>query len=70
MAGRRHNAAAKAPAAVMPPVSVAVPVAASCGLAFTRAHRHAGVDYQPGDRIVCDDATANLLHHFGVVVEG
>lgn len=68
MAGRRHNAAAKAPAAVMPPEPPAAPVMTT--LVFTRAHRHAGVDYQAGDRITCDDATANLLHHFGVVVEG
>ena len=54
----------------MPPVSAAEPVAASGGLVFTRAHRHAGTDYKAGDRITCDDATANLLHHFGVVVEG
>lgn len=68
MARRRTTAAAPAPAAIVPPVSPPVP--ATGGLVFTRAHRHAGVDYQPGDRIVCDDATANLLHHFGVVVEG
>lgn len=68
MAGRRQHAAAKAPAAVMPPERQAAPVMTA--LVFTRAHRHAGVDYQAGDRITCDDATANLLHHFGVVVEG
>lgn len=70
MARRRPNAAAPAPAAAMPPVSPVVPVVVANELMFTRAHRHAGVEYKAGDRITCDDATANLLHHFGVVVEG
>lgn len=70
MARRRPNAAAPAPAAAMPPVSPVVAEVATNELVFIRAHRHAGVEYQPGDRITCDDATANLLHHFGVVVEG
>lgn len=68
MVRRPHKPAAQAPAAAMPPECPAVPVMAT--LVFSRVHTHAGQQYQPGDRITVDEDTANLLHHFGVVVEG